>query len=157
MVGKGKSMSDNQTILLKTGSKKIISKKEMLFQLTVFNQPVTFSDVTSNDKIYLAHPYSGSQKQHQERFESASEIAAVLIARGAIVFSPISHSHPVDQYLNPKISCAKLWLRQDFQFIKWSDIVLIAEVDGWEDSSGIRAEVEFCNRIGKKVRLLRVG
>ena len=45
-------------------------------------------------KIYLAIPYSG----HIEKsFRLANEIAAELIQKGFIVFSPISMSHPIER------------------------------------------------------------
>ena len=43
-------------------------------------------------KIYLAIPYSGMA---EESFRIANEVSAKLMNEGHIVFSPISHSHPI--------------------------------------------------------------
>lgn len=50
--------------------------------------------------IYLAIPYSWNSTKS---FELANEIAANLMMDGHIVFSPISHSHSIANYMD-KIS-----------------------------------------------------
>ena len=45
-------------------------------------------------KIYLAIPFSGIE---EKSFKAATEIAGLLISKGYIVFSPITHSHPINK------------------------------------------------------------
>jgi nucleoside 2-deoxyribosyltransferase len=101
-------------------------------------------------KIYLAIPYSG----HIEKsFRLANEIAAELIQKGFIVFSPISMSHPIAIYGKMKGSW-DVWKRIDMEFIKWCDEVIVINFDNSavEKSIGVQAEIDFAKELGKPVK-----
>ena len=50
--------------------------------------------------VYLACPYSkGTSKARLARFEAATHVAAKLIERRLIVFSPLTMTHPIDVVL----------------------------------------------------------
>ena len=49
-----------------------------------------------NKIAYLATPYTDKDPLvKQERFQKVNKVAAKLIERGEIIFSPISHTHPI--------------------------------------------------------------
>lgn len=50
--------------------------------------------------IYLAIPYTWNA---MESFDVVNKVAGDLMKRGYIVFSPISHSHPISQHLGQNI------------------------------------------------------
>lgn len=94
-------------------------------------------------KIYLAIPYSGMEELS---FKIANEVAAKLMNEGYIVFSPISHSHPL-AVSHQMPGTWDFWKEFDESFILgWCDevwVVVIGEngYDLCEKSKGINAEV----------------
>ena len=104
-------------------------------------------------KIYLACPYSHPDKAVREhRFHIANKAAAKLIGRGHIVFSPISHSHPIANEMDNHLS--KIWLEQDRAFVEWADCLAIVDIDGWKESSGIAEEFKWMAAAGKPTYFL---
>ena len=106
-------------------------------------------------KIYLACPYSHPvQNVRNKRFIDANFQAAELMSEGHIVFSPISHSHPVAKTGMLDALDLDFWLKQDLSFIEWCDSVYVMTIDGWSSSKGIQAEVEFARKIGKPIHFI---
>lgn len=103
-----------------------------------------------NGLSYLASPYSHADPAVREhRFHEACRIAATLMKRGKRVFSPIAHSHAVEQHFSDgKIEGQGFWLEQDFAVLRHAAELLVLRLDGWERSKGIAAEVEFAGLCG---------
>ena len=101
-------------------------------------------------KIYLAIPYTGIE---EESFNVANKVAAKLMSEGHIVFSPISHTHPIALAGNlPK--GWDYWKTFDECFIEWCDELHIVQmkIDGDAKiarSTGVNAEIEIAKRLGK--------
>lgn len=94
--------------------------------------------------IYLASPYSHPDPAvRQQRFEDVAKIAAKLMEEGKIVFCPITHTAPIEKYIDDKNNTHGFWLTQDFQFLKNCDTLMVAMLDGWEKSAGVQAEIAF--------------
>ena len=102
-------------------------------------------------KIYLAIPYSHSFEYMRElRFEIANQEAARLMAEGYIVFSPISHSHPIAVQCNlPKDY--EFWKQFDEAFIDWCDELHIVCAPGWKESRGVAREIKYAKKQGKVI------
>lgn len=102
-------------------------------------------------KIYLCHPYSHPDREEMvRRFRSANELAARLMRWGFIVFSPLSHSVPIADYLKNHRSY-DFWLGQDLAWVAVCDEVWVALVDGWADSHGVEVEIVHARMLGKPV------
>jgi len=118
-------------------------------------------------QIYLACPYSHKDPKvkypfHweqikarilQARFNAVNQAAADLMARGHIVFSPISHSHPIS------VQCGlpgdwEFWRQFDESFIAWCDEVHVLQLPGWDRSSGVQAEMEIARDLGKTIMFI---
>lgn len=100
-------------------------------------------------KIYLAAPYSApTVEEREERFITANKAAAWLMQRGHIVFSPISHSHPIAHHIGNHLS-HDFWLEQDFAFLVWADQLMVMKEPGWDKSKGIKLEIEEWKKLGK--------
>ena len=94
--------------------------------------------------IYLASPYSKYPEGRQKAFEEVCAKTAELMQIGYKVFSPIAHSHPIEQYgkIPSSVGTHDFWLRQDFAILDMSDELWVYKMPGWEDSYGVNAEIE---------------
>ena len=101
--------------------------------------------------IYLASPYSHDDPAiQQQRYEAACEATAHLIKQGYPVISPIVHSH----VLHAEYGCGgdwDTWSRIDHDIIKASDEVWVLMLDGWRESRGVKAEMDYAHEIGVPV------
>ncbi len=97
--------------------------------------------------IYLAIPYSHPDKEVRERrFRIANRVAAKLIKQGKTVFSPISHSHPINE-------CGtdfgwKYWKPFDIAMLSMCNKIIVIDISGWDTSEGVACELEFARRNG---------
>jgi nucleoside 2-deoxyribosyltransferase len=100
-------------------------------------------------KIYLAIPYS---RYEEKSFTLANEIAAELIRKGYIVFSPISMSHPIAT-IGGLQGDWETWKKIDLEFIKWCDEVIVIDFDevAVNESTGVQDELKFAKEIGKPI------
>lgn len=107
-------------------------------------------------KIYLAIPYSGIE---EDSFKIANEVAAKLMNEGHVVYSPISHNHPI-AVAHDLPRGWDYWKDNDTEFVKWADelhLVIITNyhLDGEElcrRSKGVTAELEIAKELGKPIK-----
>lgn len=95
----------------------------------------------SRPLAYLAVPYSHEQGyMRQHRFECANRAAADLMLRGEVVFSPISHTHPIAQERGLPGGW-DFWERFDRAYLSCSQKLYVLMLDGWRESKGVQAEI----------------
>lgn len=103
---------------------------------------------------YLSVPYS-----HPDfavrcfRFECANKLAAKCVEAGHFVYSPISHWHPI-AIGNALPIHAEYWKRQNEIMMEYSKLVLILKLPEWEESKGVRDEIDYAKRLGIRVEYL---
>ena len=104
-------------------------------------------------KIYLACPYSHKDKKVRlKRVEQANKKAAELMEEGHLVFSPLSHSHPISEYCNVDPMDHDFWLRQDLWILRGvCDELHVLCLEGWSDSKGVQAEVKVAEDFGMNI------
>ena len=109
-------------------------------------------------KIYLASPYTHELVKVQEfRFKMCNIIAGKLIRAGNIIFSPISHSHPIANACNLNSEAYReLWYKQDSSFLEWCDELYVLAIGGWEKSSGVLWEISEVAKMGKPINLINM-
>lgn len=109
-----------------------------------------------NGLSYLASPYSHPDPAVKEhRYREACRVAGKLMARGKLVFSPIAHSHPIEQHFDDqRIEGHDFWLKQDFAVLRHASEILVLRLDGWEKSFGINAEVQLAAQLGIPVHYI---
>lgn len=105
-------------------------------------------------KIYLACPYSHDDpKVREERFKMVNCMAGILMQEGNVVFSPISHTHPIaEARCLPK--GWEFWRGQDLPFIEWCDELHVLMLEGWTESVGVQAEINMAENTGKFVAFI---
>lgn len=108
--------------------------------------------------IYLASPYSHKDPEiRKQRYEKVLQMTAKMILKwGLIVYSPIVHNH--------HIACIHLERTEDFAFDFWKkydhkiisrcDELWVYELDGWKESYGVKAEMEFATSLSMKIRFV---
>lgn len=107
-------------------------------------------------RIYLAIPYSKIDKELA--YKVANIIAAQLINEGNIVFSPITHSHPLVEYGLP--NTWEFWEAQDRSFIEWCDevhIIVLGKngMEYIEQSTGIQGEINLAHGYSKPIKYIQ--
>jgi len=116
---------------------------------------------TGPTKIYLACPYWHDEEAvRDERLRLVTIKAGELMLEGYNVFSPLTHSCPIAEALDPDEHFPDgdyghdFWLNQDESFIEWCDELWVLRLEGWLQSDGVRWEQDKAHEIGKKVRLI---
>lgn len=105
-------------------------------------------------KIYLAIPYTFNPELS---VKVADQVAAALMLQGHVVFSPISQSHRVADFLADELRFSQeFWMSQDLPFVEWADevcIVLIGEngMQLVEESKGVQTEMKHATQLGKPI------
>lgn len=103
--------------------------------------------------IYLASPYSHPlQSVRRARYHAACRAAALCMANGVRVFSPIAHSHPIEA-TGLFRGGHDWWLPYDLAFLALCSEVWVLRLDGWQDSVGVMAEIEAAGERGIPVRM----
>lgn len=93
--------------------------------------------------IYLATPYSHERAEIRERrFIEAAHVAGHLMSRGYIVYSPITHTHPIAVMCQLPTGFT-FWRELDTHMIHLAEELWVVMLDGWMKSTGIKHEVEL--------------
>ena len=101
--------------------------------------------------VYLATPYSHKDWDVRERrFEKVNQVAGELLTRGEIIFSPISHTHPIAKVCD---------LPKDWEY--WDGLcraymaccykMYVLMIDGWKESVGVQAEIKIAEEAGMEI------
>lgn len=103
---------------------------------------------------YLASPYSHPDwRVRTDRAAAVGNIAASLLSHGIHVYSPIHATHEACiMYELPKDHI--FWLNFNKAFIDPAVGVIVATIDGWQESAGVNQEIEYAAKTGKPVYLL---
>jgi hypothetical protein len=98
--------------------------------------------------IYLAQPYSDRDPAVREhRFREACRVTAALVHAGHVVFSPVVHSHFLAEHGLP--STWAFWRKQDEVFLERADSLVVLMLPGWQESVGVRGEIEIARELAK--------
>lgn len=101
--------------------------------------------------IYLASPYSDPDPTvRQARFEDAVAAAARFWKAGFVVFSPIAHSHPIA--LHGLEGTWEQWQEFDKAILGACSELWVLQLDGWDVSRGVAAEIAFAKEWGLPIR-----
>jgi hypothetical protein len=105
--------------------------------------------------IYLVTPYTDPRPAvMRERFEAACRIAAAVIGRGQVVFSPIVHCHPLAVEAELPRDW-KYWRGYACAMLHEASQVVVARMPGWRQSRGVTAEINLARRAGIPIAFSR--
>ncbi len=98
--------------------------------------------------IYLAQPFKHKKLEVEEaRFNLAVACAAELIQRGYFVYSPIVNSYPQNKTFVESQDFS-FWRPFDFHMLSKADQLWIMKIEGWRESVGLAAEIDFAKAMG---------
>ena len=95
---------------------------------------------------YLACPYRAHAALMEQRESIANKAAAALLADDYLVFSPLSHSVPLDGDLR-----SYDWLGLDLAILARCDGLIVLTVPGWRTSEGVTREIAAAEKAGMPV------
>lgn len=100
--------------------------------------------------IYLASPYNHHNPAIREmRFSQAVRETVALMREGKLVYSPIAYSHQFAANHGFQGGW-EYWKRLDLEMVNACDEVVVLMLPGWEDSVGVKAEIEHAKRFPHK-------
>jgi hypothetical protein len=103
--------------------------------------------------IYLASPYSHQDKSIEAfRYDAACRAVATYMKMGYTIFSPIAGSHPVFM-VDPEIGGNwEAWQKLDKDLIDASEELWVLMLEGWRESKGVNAEMEYAKSKSKPIK-----
>lgn len=109
-----------------------------------------------SELIYLACPYSHKERYVRvARWIAANRVAAKLMASGQYVFSPISHTHPIEEASEGTLPGDwKFWEGYDRQYLSFVKKIVVLRLPGWETSTGVQAEIKIGAEMGIPVEYM---
>lgn len=106
--------------------------------------------------LYLACPYTHDDpKIREDRVHFASATAACLMMKGFAVYSPITHGHQVQPFLNTAASDHEFWMKQCLPVLRMCDEMVILPLDGWTRSRGLFDEMIAAQTVHIPVSVLQ--
>jgi hypothetical protein len=110
--------------------------------------------------IYLACPYTHINRAvREQRYQAATSVAAALIKRGYVVYSPVTMTHPIDTLLAGEASTlgTQYWTTFDEAFMDVCSEMLVVDISGWKESEGIKREMDHFRACGKSIRYVNLA
>ncbi len=129
-----------------------------LLDLTEIPGPDFFRLVAEANKglLYLASPYRSNWKvteeQAKQRKEKVIDLTHRLLNAGIWVFSPITYGSAIEDRGHEHDN--RWWMRIDLEFFKHCDLLAVYCLKGWEDSPGVREEIDWALVMNKPVLLI---
>ena len=100
---------------------------------------------------YLASPYTHYPHGPERAFAEACRIAAQLIQCHLKVYSPIVHSHALCLYSDLDPLDHKIWKPINDAMLSICEVLIVAHMEGWKESVGMKHEIEVFERSGKRI------
>ena len=101
--------------------------------------------------IYFISPYSHSDpKVVEDRVDKTSKMVARLVSEGNVVISPIVYGHNLLKF-HEMPSDWEFWKIFCQSFLLKSEEIIVFMIDGWENSTGVLAEIELAKELELKI------
>lgn len=101
--------------------------------------------------IYMATPYTKYPHGRTAAFQHAARLCGQLLKLGVVSYSPIAHTEPVAIYGELDPLDHNIWLPFDRVMMEQSKAILVAKMAGWEDSFGVRYEIDAFREMKKPI------
>jgi hypothetical protein len=104
--------------------------------------------------VFISSPYSHpDDKVRESNFKIVSKLAADLNSKGIVAVSPITYGHTL---LNFKAMPTdwKFWKEFCLTFLEKSSELIVYKMPGWENSIGMKEEIEFAKKLNIPIRYM---
>lgn len=109
-----------------------------------------------SDYWYLASHYSNHPEGREFAFQQVKHHLGILMEKRIRVYSPIVHNHQVAfDFKFPETHA--FWMRMDFPMLANAYGVIYLMSLGWQDSRGMREEIEYCLNNKKPLVGMEIG
>jgi hypothetical protein len=105
----------------------------------------------ANLLAYLGSPYSRYEKGLVAAFQDVARIAARLRTAGIFTYCPIVHCHPLAVYGDLDPVDLNLWYPHNHVMMERCDCLIVAHMDGWDTSDGVKSEIEYFKKMDKPI------
>jgi hypothetical protein len=106
---------------------------------------------------YMATPYTNYPHGKEAAFRMAARAAAVLMEADVPVFSPITHSHPIEGWGGLTDKNHDFWMRVDRAIFDRCDGLIVVTAEGWLTSRGVQMEVGWAEALSRPVVYMKEG
>ncbi len=111
-----------------------------------------------NKTIFISSPYSSKdQSVVDERYRQVCLYCAKALREGHLVFSPIAHGHAIAQFDSDLPVDWAFWNAYCTSFINACDELWVLCLDGWDESTGVKGEIEIATKLGKEIKYIKSG
>jgi hypothetical protein len=100
---------------------------------------------------YLASPYTKYKSGHEIAYRDVCAMAAALVKKGYAVFSPIAHGHGLSKHGGIPFTDHAVWEKIDSPFVDLCGGLIVAKLDGWDNSEGVAVEISKFRAAGKPI------
>ena len=100
---------------------------------------------------YLASPYTLYPRGLVAAFQEIAAITGKLRKAGIFTFSPIVHSHSEAVYAELDPLDLSLWYPYNKIMMERCDCLIVAQMEGWDQSDGVRGEIEYFLKMEKPI------
>lgn len=95
--------------------------------------------------IYISSPYTNKDASKTEsNFIEVSNYAGLLCSQGKIAISPITYGHTLLKFVQMP-SDWEFWKNFCISFLEKCTEMHVLMLDGWQESIGVREEIEYAN------------
>lgn len=109
---------------------------------TILEQQAEYSGYT-----YLAAPYSHDDEAIVlQRVEAINRAASRLMECGVMLFSPISHCHPIAMAGGLR-GDYEYWRRYNWVMLNQASSITVLKLGGWHESSGVTGEIKIADSL----------
>jgi hypothetical protein len=109
-------------------------------------------------RVYLACPYSHEEIiVMKERVYCATQCAAKIFESGYLVYSPLTHTVPLARFLPSESKTGwPCWRDISLTFVDWADQLWVLTLPGWDESTGVQAEIAHAAEHFKPIKYFSV-
>jgi hypothetical protein len=105
--------------------------------------------------VYVATPFSKYEEGMTVAYEHACQVTGELLRYNINAFSPIVHSYGISAHANIDPLDHKFWMRVDKPHMDKCDALVVAQLDGWDESIGVGMEIKAFRNAGKPIHFIR--
>jgi len=109
-----------------------------------------------SELIFISSPYTHEDKSVvEDRLIKVSNFAAKIVSEGKVVISPIVYGHTLLTF-HKMPSDWEFWQNYCETLITKSDKMIVLMLDGWEESDGVKGEIEFATELGLPIEYIEL-